>query len=238
MTNEPDNGQLILGKFKDQAALEQAYKNLESKLGQRAVDPLLEGHITPPGGGAAADGDVARSLKAQYAAKLNAIGSALAAGKPEAAAMLSEMGMDQNLAQFTTQGFQDGFRQFEKSMHEISGGPDGHRELMEFGLTSDKLSPIQKHAFRTAQNSGDPNVQMASLQSMKDLYRQHTGFTPNQLQVTVPGGARVRVAAFESAQEAGKACEDMRYGVDDAYTAEVQARMAVSNYEVFSKDIR
>lgn len=224
---------LYAGKYKTVEDMEAGYKALESKLGAPKPDPLLEGRVTPPGG-EQGEPDAVRGLKAQLAQKLNALGYALQAGKPEAAGMLAELGMDQGLAQFTTMGFQDGYRQYEKSIHSISGGPEGHKELVQFGLESEHLSPIERYAFRSAQNSGDPNIVVASLQAMKDRHRQITGFEPHELQVAVPGGQSIKVKPFASSEEAGRATADPRYGKDEAYRAEVQARMRVSTYETAS----
>lgn len=221
---------LLAGKYKTQEELIAGYKALEAKLGQRDQPRI---GVTPAGGNPNLDPDGATK-----AAKFNMAMAALQAGDARAVGMLVELGVNPHHAQMGLGVSQDAQKKYAKNTMDQAGGPDGYAALLNWVNEDPSLSSFERQAFTEALDSGNPALLYPQIAIMRERHMKQTGFEPQQLQVTVPGGKSVRVRGYESAEDAGKATADPRYWKtkDDDYIAEVQARIAVSTYPTMLQD--
>lgn len=225
---DPATATKILGKFENQEALVEAYKQLEQKLGVRE-NPKIG--ITPAGGDTPETPE-ATNAKAKLAAQLQTALAALRAGDPKAQGMLTALGVEPSLAQYTHGLAVAGQEKYAKSVFNAAGGgKESYEQLLNWVVESDNLSQFEKDSFTRELDSGDPNRTIVAVQTMRQRHVQETGFEPKQLVSIVPGGQVERVTPFANAAARSKAFADKRYGTDEAYTAKVRAQAQVSDVD-------
>lgn len=232
-TSEP---QLILGKFKDQAALAEAYQQLERKMGER-TNPGL------PGSQPRAEPQVGEtdgtSAQAKANAKVQEALQALLAGDPKAEGLLVSLGTPPETARIALGVAHASQERYVNQVYKAAGGTkEAYGQLLEWANQSENVTDFERESFMADIESGNPSRVLVAVRTLRERHLQDTGFDPQQLVVAVPGGPAEKVQPFATDVELGKAFADPRYNVDAAYTAKVQARARVSNVEArtFQKD--
>ena len=221
--------QLLAGKYKTPQDLEKAYLELQKKLGAPR-----EGTRVAPVGGTPQDatpegrGDVARQM-----AEFNTALARLNAGDPAALPTLIALGGDPQALRRALGVAQDMQKRALSLVHGAAGGKESFESLNQWINESDQVESFQRDAYQDALASGDLQRSTEAVKHMAELHRNHTGYAPSQLTVSVPGGAPKRVSGYDSIEEVGAATADPRYFKDSprhdpAYAAEVQARMQIS----------
>lgn len=208
----------------------QMHQELERKLGERQ-NPSVGGNVVPAGGNPAPAGE-ARTMKAQLALQLQEAMLALRAGDPSAETKLNELGLPPDLSRFALGTAIDGQRVYAKNVMAEAGGPEAYKAILEWMADpTNPMSSFERNAFNADLESGSPSRVIPAVRMMRDRHKQETGFEPQEFVTGVPGQTTVRVKGYSSDAEMGKAFADKRYGVDEAYTAECQAKARVSTYE-------
>lgn len=245
----PTEGEtLILGKYKTQADLEAAHKELERKLGEltakKAGDPAPK---TPEQIAAEAAAEAAKTPEqkaADAAAKAAADAAAEAAKAPaitalsdKASAELAESGKmsDETYAGFEKAGISraqlDAYVAGQQALATVRvqtvqnevGGADEYKAMLTWAATG--LSPAEQTAFDQAVTGADDGVRMMAVKGLQARYVAENG----------KGGTLVRPRGnsesltgelFKSRAEMTAAMKDARYAKDDSYRAEVSRKIA------------
>lgn len=127
----------------------------------------------------------------------------------------------------------DQFIEGQKAVHandrrmafEEAGGEDAYVSMVTWA--KDALSKEEVAAYNKTVNSGDRHAQHLAIRGLRARYEAENGRIPNT--ITATGGPTSRGAApFASAAEMTVAMRDPRYKTDEAYRAQVAARIAVS----------
>lgn len=220
---------LILGKFKDQAALEEAYKALETKLG------------TP----AAAEGD-AQSLDKILAAGPDGKTPPAASGKVDMAAISAEYARDGKLAESTYKlldnaGFDkatvDSYIAGNKALAEQEtnqlmskvGGAESYQKVVQWA--SKNLSAAEIAAFNSVVSTGDPRMVEFAVDALQAKHKAAEGTKPNLVNAAGRGGA----VGYQSVAEMTKDMNDPRYLAGDRnFHAAVDRRLMASSKNMFT----
>jgi len=227
--NTDTEGQLLAGKYKTPQDLEKAYIALQKKLGEPRSAP----DVAPVGGKPAefdADGS---GVVAKKMAEFNTALARLNAGDPSALPTLIALGGDPQSLRRALGVAQDMQKRALSLVHGAAGGKEAFESLNQWVNESPEVESFQRDAYEDALASGDLQRSTEAVKHMAELHRNHTGYTPSQLTVSVPGGGPKRVAPYSDTGEVGRATSDPRYDRtsprhDPAYAAEVQARMQIS----------
>jgi hypothetical protein len=253
---EGEGEELILGKFKTQADLEKAYKALEGKLGSKqetpaeepAADPKDDGVPTmgekpegeaegePEGYGEETEagseagetedkGDEAPALDFEALGNEFAENGELSDASYET---LEKSGISREI----TDQYIEGFRAIQtlrgQQLYTAAGGEAEFKSIVEWGTNN--LPQEQQDAFNNAINSaileGDFTASSMLIQAVKS---QMGNGEPNLLN-TNSGTASDGVEPFKSRSDMAAAMRDPRYATDAGYNAEVQRRLAISEF--------
>lgn len=223
------NDTLLAGKYKTPQDLEKAYLELQRKLGAPKTTEVAPLGGKPQEFEADGSGVVARKV-----AEINTALSALQAGDGSALAKLTALGADPRLVQSALGVMQDTQRRYQARLHEAAGGKENYDALNAWINSDEGVESFERESYSQALASGDIQRSTDAIRHMTNRHREHTGYAPAQLTVSVPGGGGPkRVSAFENIQEVGRATADPRYDRnsprhDPAYAAEVAARMQIS----------
>jgi hypothetical protein len=209
----PPEPELILGKFKDQAALEKAYTELEGKLGER-VPPT-----TPPA--PSTDGKINFDA---VAAEMRDNNGELSKDTYD---MLETHGINKDTLTRYFEGQAALAERARADLASVAGGEEGLKNLLAWA--DENISEREKVAYNQAVDNDDL---AAARLLLRGIQAQFSEATPTEPQLLTGMGPRVAAGArpFGSIQEQTKAIQDPRYKHDPAYEAEVIARIAVSDY--------
>ncbi len=223
---------LILGKFKDQAALEQAYTNLEQRLGQ--------------GGGAQSTEETQEPT--EQAAPPTQEGLAIETPEPEATEFdftpyyetftntgeltdeqyteLEKAGYPRHLVDGYITGMKATAEQQAQTVFEKFGGRDEYAKAAQWA--SQSMTEEWLERFNDDVNSGDMRRVNFATQALRAAYLSDNGQAP---QATLSGatGTGGGATPFRSLEEMEAAMRDPRYkSGDPGFHAEVDARLAAS----------
>jgi hypothetical protein len=127
----------------------------------------------------------------------------------------------------------DQFIEGQKAVHandrrmafEEAGGEEAYVSMVTWA--KDALSKEEIAAYNKTVNSGDRHAQHLAIRGLRARYEAENGRIPNT--ITAHGGPTGRgTAPFASAAEMTAAMRDPRYKTDEAYRAQVAARIAAS----------
>lgn len=225
------NDTLLAGKYKTPQELEKAYLELQRKLGApRQGTP----EAAPLGGKPQEFESDTNGEVAKFRAKTSTALSKLHAGDPAAESELVALGWDRSVVRAQLGVAQDTQRRYMAKLHEAAGGKENYDALNEWITGDDGVESFERESYSQALASGDIQRSTEAIRHMTNKHREHTGYAPAQLTVSVPGGnGAKRIEAYSNIQEVGRATADPRYDRnsprhDPAYAAEVQARMQIS----------
>ncbi len=220
-----DNKTLILGKFKDNEALAQAYQELERKLGDREAPKLPDTLKARPQGDAP---DLGTSAKAQASAQLLDAVNAMIAGSADAETKLVSMGLPPETARVAVGVAVGAQQQYVNGIYKVAGGEAAYKEMLRWAGENDTMSDYERESIMTEIASGNPSRVHVQVRALRQRYEQEVGNAPAELVFAPPGGEAKRIEGYATEADMTRAFSDKRYGTDSTYTAEAQARAKVS----------
>lgn len=222
--DQQSDEKLILGKFKDQAALESAYTEAQKKITELSTKP--EAKPTPTA-------EQAREAVVKAGLDLTAIQKEYTdnQGKLSEATLktLEEKGITRDTVTTYINGLQAQASQMRSEFAKIAGSDDHLKSVYEWAATN--MSPEDVQAYNAVVEGGNISAAKLALQAIVSQYKAAVGTDPNLVNGEhIPGNSGVQ--AFASTAEVITAMSDPRYQTDSAYRAKVEARMAGT--ELFS----
>lgn len=212
---------LILGKFKDHAALEAAYTELEKKQG--GAKP--EGEVTIPAVTGTAGLDM-KALSQEYVQN----GGKLTDATIEA---LAKRGIPRDVIDTYITSSQSQAGQITNELNEIAGGPEAMKGLLSWA--SANMTPQEIAAYNEAVSN--PSLAKLALQGLMAQYRGVTGEDPALLtSESTPNVSGTQ--GYESNAQVIAAMSDPKYENDPAYRKQVERRMAVSDSRTIGVSVR
>ena len=217
------------GKFKSAEDLEKAYKELESKLGQKeeeASEDVSETSDADVPEAEAPTSDAAQFIQEaseEYFSNSNQL-------KPETVQKLKEMPSEQLI---------DAYLELQKNAKiqptqlsdtdanailDSVGGESAYNETLAWA--ADNLKPDEVAAFDNVINSGNKDAIFFAVQALNQRYKDAVGFEGKQVSGKSVKGQNVK--AFRSQAELARAISDPRYRTDPAYRLDIQDRLAAS----------
>lgn len=214
------------GKFKSAEDLEKAYKELESKLGQKEETETPEAEAETPEENTQ---EVDLSETAQFiqdaSQEFYSNDNQL---KPETLEKLKEMPADQLIDAYleaykdtpTQQGISDA--DADAIVNSV-GGTDAYNQALAWA--ADNLKPDEVAAYDNVINSGNKDAITFAVQALTNRYKDAVGFEGQQV-----SGKSVRtgVQGFRSQAELARAIGDPRYQTDPAYRMDIENKLAAS----------
>jgi len=215
------------GKFKSAEDLEKAYKELESKLGQKEETETPEAEAETPQENTE---EVDLSETAQFiqdaSQEFYSNDNQL---KPETLEKLKEMPADQLIDAYIeaykdTPAQQQGISDADADAIVNSvGGTDAYNQALAWA--ADNLKPDEVAAYDNVINSGNKDAITFAVQALTNRYKDAVGFEGQQV-----SGKSVRtgVQGFRSQAELARAIGDPRYQTDPAYRMDIENKLAAS----------
>lgn len=251
---EEPGEQLLAGKFKSPAELEKAYKELESKLGQRAQQPepedeqpptLTPDQYTPELGKQLYGDTVATAIEA---AEINPLEMAekVYAGQDVSSyvdALVEKGGLPREVVETYLQGVapakasspadgSTGFTEADVSeLKAMVGGDEQFQQLSQWAVAN--LDPQELADYNAAVDSGNKAAARFALRQLQVRATAVQGGEPK----LISGGAPATTNVFKSQQEAIEAMRKTNskgkrlYNVDPKYRAWYEKTLARSTFE-------
>lgn len=224
----PQKGEqpLLAGKFKTAADLEKAYKELESKLGQRAPEP--------PKAPEAGDKPNPESLTIEQAkevvqeagldfAKLEAEFHETGDLSKESREALAKKGIGPELVDAFLHGQRAAETLGRQKVFEAVGGEQNYRNMIAWAAQN--LAPDEIEAFNeVARGTNFAALRMAA-SGLYARFEASEGREPRLL----GGGTRPAADVYESWEQVRADMRDPRYDRDEAFRAKVEAKLSRSN---------
>lgn len=244
---EASGEQLIAGKFKTQEDLIKAYKSLESKLGQPAGEASAEEGSEEPEGSEAPlqmgsrdgedeageetearsseDEDEGSGLDLSSYSEEFAQNGELSDGSFEA---LEKAGIPRQMVEAYIAGIGAIQQTRAQELYASAGGETEFKAMVEWGTAN--LPQQQQDAFNAAVSSAVSSGDMTQAAMLVQAVKAQMGAGEPQLLNANSGNAPGGAEPFSSRSDMANAMRDPRYSKDPAYVAEVQARLAVSDF--------
>lgn len=217
------------GKFKSAEDLEKAYKELESKLGQKEektsedVSEASESDVPESEALASEAAQFIQEASEEYFSNSNQL-------KPETVQKLKEMPSEQLIDAYLELQKNASIQPSQLSDSDANailasvGGESVYNETLAWA--ADNLKPDEVAAFDNVINSGNKDAIFFAVQSLNQRYQDAVGFEGKQV-----SGKSVKNAAvkgFRSQAELARAISDPRYRNDPAYRLDIQEKLAAS----------
>ena len=222
---EQAQNEMLAGKFKDAEALEQAYLELQSKLGkneQETSEQEPKESSTQP-----------EETESQVTAQLiEASREYQENGKLSAETLQTLQGMDSKELLDAYMDIQQNYQTpdlSEKEVMEVQatvGGEEAYSRLVNWA--SENLDQQFVQAFDNLINTGDVNMIKLAAAGLQSAYDNSNG---REGQMLTGKGAPIVNNGFRSQAEVVAAMQDPRYDKDPAYRADVFARLEQSNID-------
>jgi hypothetical protein len=229
----PDAPDLIAGKFKTQDDLVKAYKELESKLGAPKAEAPTEQAAAPERTDGTIDTTTEKTSEATTEAKPFSLAEAAeelsekGEISAESYAKLEAKGLSKADVDMWAEGIRARSTRLADELRSEAGGPEAFNQLLQWARTGMSAEEVQ--AYNDAVNGGQMTVAKMLLRSMRAAYETKNGRQPNLV-----GGENVPqhggVKPFASQDQMVKAMSDIRYREDPNYRAEVDRRLAISDF--------
>jgi hypothetical protein len=202
----------ILGKFKDQAALEKAYTELEKKLGNKPAEVPTPG--TPPPT-PATPGKLDLGKYAQEFASAGKLSD-------ESVKALNDSGIPKEFVESYIEGQKARQEVQTKPIFDAVGGKDKYTELLQWA--GQNLSETDQQAFNSAVTK-DAASALLAVQGLQTKFQSANGVEPSLV-----GGKGTNVSGdvFRSFYEVEQAMKDPRYKADPAYRKSVEEKVGRS----------
>lgn len=210
---------LILGKFKTQADLEAAYKELESRLGGQPKETPKE---TPkPPAEKPKGSDSAPPSAWDKASQELADAGELSA---ETVKALKDSGTPETVIQSWVKQQAEGVQTYRNAMAEAAGGPEQFEQIRQWA--SQALSQAEKTALQDLVASGDVVKAKLAVETMKARYIAANGSPP-----AAPVGGKTpgsSTAGYESVEQMIADMARPEYKQDPAFREKVKQRVEVT----------
>lgn len=224
---EAEQQQMLAGKFKDAEALEQAYIELQKKLGtneetsseQEQEEPSAQQEETPevPESqvlltNASTEFSEKGELSAETLSQLEKMDSKdLVSAYLELQQQPQNVDLDQNTV---------------NTIYQQAGGEQGYQALTSWA--AETLPEAAVEAYNRVVNGGDPAVIQLAMAGLKAAYDEANG-VDGQMLTGKPAQQVQNI--FRSQAEVVQAMSDPRYDSDPAYRADVFAKLEQSNLD-------
>jgi len=209
--------QLLAGKFKDTQALEQAYVELQKKLGDQSSEGTEETSSQEESSTsllddlweqAQADNYNEDTLNQLAKADPNDIAKMYLDYRSKAEADKPQVGMTEEYA---------------NSLKSSVGGEKQYNEML--GWASQNLTDKEIEAYDSVMENGDPSAAYWAVQALSFRYKDANGVEGNLVQGKPPGQGNT----FRSQAELVEAMSDPRYDRDPAYRRDLMRRLENSD---------
>ena len=217
------------GKFKSAEDLEKAYKELESKLGQKEeetsedVSEASDSDVPEPETPASEAAQFIQEASEEYFSNSNQL-------KPETVQKLKEMPSEQLIDAYLELQKNASIQPSQLSDSDANailasvGGESAYNETLAWA--ADNLKPDEVAAFDNVINSGNKDAIFFAVQSLNQRYQDAVGFEGKQVSGKSVKNAVVK--GFRSQAELARAISDPRYRTDPAYRLDIQEKLAAS----------
>jgi len=217
------------GKFKSAEDLEKAYKELESKLGQKEeetsenVSEASDSDVPEPEAPASEAAQFIQEASEEYFSNSNQL-------KPETVQKLKEMPSEQLIDAYLELQKNASIQPQQLSDSDANailasvGGESAYNETLAWA--ADNLKPDEVAAFDNVINSGNKDAIFFAVQSLNQRYQDAVGFEGKQVSGKSVKNAVVK--GFRSQAELARAISDPRYRTDPAYRLDIQEKLAAS----------
>ena len=228
---EADQQQMLAGKFKDAEALEQAYIELQKKLGTNETDTDAE-----------ETGSEETSEELQEEEEVNPIHDLLSSASeqfynndgeisPETLEELGKLDSNELIAayiQMQGQGSETSDLSNEEvsSIYSIAGGEEQYNNLTSWA--ADALPAEYIEAFDSLVDKGDARMVQLAVAGIRAEYEKANGFEGEML---TGKAAQNKADVFRSQAEVVEAMSDPRYDRDPAYRQDVFNKLDRSNLQ-------
>ena len=206
----------LAGKFNDVAALEKAYKELESKLGQpKAADAPAAAPATTPIENAGLD---LNAIAEEFTSKNGVL-------TDKTVESLKAKGLTVDNVKTYVDGQNAIAQQVRSEFAQIAGSEEALKATLGWAKTN--IPEAEAKAYDAAVKSGDMTVAKMLWQNIVNRYQAVHGKDPK----LVTGGnvpASTGVQPFENYSQVEKAMSDPRYDTDESYRQAVAQRIAAS----------
>ena len=222
-----DQQQILAGKFKDAEALEKAYLELQTKLGEQSNEN--------------GNDEVREEVREQEEApeEVTAIDSLYSASEEfEKNGQLSQETID-SLSQMDSKELLDAYMEIQQNasvpdlteaqvadVQNSVGGPEQYSQLVNWA--SENMPKNFLAAFDNLINTGDSDMIKLAAQGLKSQYEIANGF---EGQMLTGKGAPNKTDVFRSQAEVIQAMNDPRYDRDPAYRNDVFEKLNRSNID-------
>lgn len=214
------------GKFKSAEDLEKAYKELESKLGQKEEEPSEDVSEAPDADVSEPESETVQFLQEaseEYFSNSNQL-------KPETVQKLKEMPSEQLIDAYLEMQKNASIQPAQLTDADANailtsvGGEEAYNETLAWA--ADNLKPDEVAAFDNVINSGNKDAIFFAVQSLNQRYKDAVGFEGKRVSGKSVKGQGVK--GFRSQAELARAISDPRYRTDPAYRLDIQDRLAAS----------
>ena len=211
--------QLLAGKFKDTAALEEAYVELQKKLGKQSSQETEETSTETESSTSLLDDLWEQAKSEDYSEDtLNQ----LAKADPND---LAKMYLDyRSKAEASKQQVQMS-QEYADSLKSSVGGEEQYKDML--GWAGQNLTDQEIEAYDSVMENGDPAAAYWAVQALSFRYKDANGTEGDLVQGKPPGPGN----NFRSQAEVVQAMSDPRYEKDPAYRREVMKRLENSDVE-------
>ena len=229
---EADQQQMLAGKFKDAEALEQAYIELQKKLGEPNESQETEGELreqeTP------AEEEVKEEANPNFDLLNKASQEFYSNDGQVSAETLEELGkLDSNeliSAYISLQGQQRQNNDLSQAQADqiksLAGGDEGYTQLTQWAADSMDESFVK--AYDAIVETGNVEMITLAVAGLKAEYEKANGF---EGQMLTGKAAQPKVDVFRSQAEVVEAMSDPRYDRDPAYRQDVFQKLERSNLQ-------
>lgn len=212
-----DEQELILGKFKSQEDLAQAYENLEKKIGQQQQTPKEEGQQQEEA--PIQQGNVSNAIEEASNAYLE--NGELSEANYKA---LEESGIPRDFVDAYVKGQEATIESEMAEIRSTVGGQDNYNQMVEWA--SANLPEEEINSYDDIVSTGSPEAAKMAAKGMYARYMSETG--GQSVNIAKGGTSGAAIQPFNSNAQVVEAINDKRYEVDPAYRAEVERRISVS----------
>ncbi len=236
---QQDQEQLLAGKYKDAQELEQAYVELQKKLGEKGTEdtePTNESEIQES---EEVQDKETESEETVGAGILDTLWEESVSGKGEFSKEtldeLSKLNTGQLAGEFLkwrseaqnkyVPKQQDFTESDVKVLKDVAGGDKEYNSMLQWA--NQNLNPKEIEMFDKVMERGDPLAAFFAVRSLAYRYQDKSGFEGKMVTGKAPKSSGGDV--FKSQAEVVRAMGDPRYDEDPAYRQEIQDKLERSN---------
>ena len=215
---QPTEEELILGKFKSQEDLVEAYENLEKKIGEKQPDeePQKEAEAT---GDEESTPDISNAI--EDASKAFAETGELTEKHYKD---LEKMGINRETVDTYARGQQALATAQEAEITNSVGGTENYEAMVEWA--GNNLPADEIKSFDKVVNESSPDAIKLAVKGLYARYMGEAGGQPVNIRQGQTSGASVQ--PFQSNAQVVEAMKDKRYENDPAYREDIERRLSVS----------